>query len=220
MKAFFPLALLSAITLSTHAVQAQSTTSFGIKAGLTQAVLDGTINQDTEYKAGFHAGVFLRWRPSAHFALQPELTYSQQGSKNTFPLQYVDLKSKTKLTYLNVPVLAKIYLGNVFNIQVGPQFGVRLSAREAGQISYTSSSSGSSYQTADVETTKDYKSDVGVSGGLGIDLKNGFVAAVRLNYGLTDIDNNSQTKAARKYFEDMGGLHNRAFEFSVGYAFQ
>ena len=86
MKALYSLVLLGSITLATSSVQAQSRhkyssrstsmASFGVKGGLTQAVLDGTINQETSFKSGFHLGGFFRWRPSAHFALQPELVYS------------------------------------------------------------------------------------------------------------------------------------------------
>jgi len=230
MKALYSLALLGSIVLATNSVHAQSRArhryssrsaapvSFGIKGGLTHAVLDGTINQETSYRSGLHLGGFFRWRPSAHFALQPELVYSQQGSDNVIPLQYVELKSKTKLAYLNVPILAKIYLGNTFNLQFGPQLGLLLSGHEVGQTGYTSTPSGSSYQTADVETTKSYKSDIALCAGLGLDLKSGFTTAVRLNYGVTDIDNDSNSQAARKYY-NIGGLHNRVMEVSIGYAF-
>jgi hypothetical protein len=166
-----------------------------------------------------HLGGFLRWRPSSHFAIQPEVTYSQQGSKNTIPLGSLDIVNTTKLSYLNVPILAKVYLGDAFNIQFGPQFGLLLAGRQVGQTGYTmSSGSATTYQTADVETTKDYKSDVALCAGLGLDLKSGFILATRLNYGLSDIDNNSQSQAARKYL-NLGGLHNRVMEVSVGYAF-
>ena len=168
---------------------------------------------------GLHAGIFIRWRPSAHFALQPEFVYAQQGSNNKVPIGNNDIEYKNKLTYLNMPILAKIYLGKVVNLQVGPQFGLLLSARRVGQTGYTSSGSGTSYQTADVETTDDYKNDLAVCGGLGADLPNGLTVAARLNYGFTDIDNNSQSQAARKYY-GIGGLHNRTIEFSLGYVFQ
>ncbi|OUJ73360.1 porin family protein [Hymenobacter crusticola] len=231
MKALYSFVLLGGIVLTTNSAQAQSrarhkyssrsasTTSFGVKAGVSQAVLDGTVNQITEYKAGLHLGAFMRYRPSNHFALQPEITYSQQGSNNTVPLGSMDIVNKTKLSYLNVPILAKVYLGDVFNIQFGPQFGLLLSGRQVGQTGYTmSSSSGTTYQTADVETTKDYKSDVALCGGLGVDLKNGLIIATRINYGLTNIDNNTQSQEARTSL-GFGGLHNRVVEFSLGYAF-
>ncbi|WP_045688879.1 porin family protein [Hymenobacter sp. AT01-02] len=198
---------------------AQTGVQVGAKAGLNLAVLDGSINQDTKFKPGFHFGGVLRWRPAAHFALQPELVYSQQGSNNEIPVgPGVALENKTKLSYLNIPVLAKIYLGNVVNLQVGPQFGLLLAAQREGQVGYYASSNGSGFRTEDVDVKDNYKGDVALCAGLGADLKNGLLLSARLNYGVTDINNDESQKQLRDYL-DIGGLHNRVVEFSVGYLF-
>jgi hypothetical protein len=199
--------------------QAQTGVQFGLKTGLSMAVLDGTINQETKFKPGLHVGAVMRWRPSTHVAIQPELVYSQQGSSNEQTVGYgTMLENKTKLSYLNLPILLKVYLGEVVNLQVGPQFGLLLGARQDGQVGYYSGSSGSGYTSKDIDVKPDYKGDVGLCGGVGIDLKNGLIAAARLNYGLSDINNNEKDKQAREYY-DIGGLHNRVLEFSVGYMF-
>ncbi len=158
-------------------------------------------------------------RPSKHIAIQPELVYSQQGSDNKIPVGGgITLENKTKLSYLNLPILVKIYLGDVFNIQLGPQFGLLLAARQDGQVGYSSGSNGSGFKTENLDVKEDYKGDIGLCGGLGADLKNGLLVAARLNYGLTDINNNEQEKAAREAY-GFGGLHNRVLEFSLGYVF-
>ncbi|TGD78465.1 porin family protein [Hymenobacter wooponensis] len=212
--------LLAALVLgAAGATQAQTTgVQFGLKAGLSEAVLDGALNQDANFKTGAHFGGFLRWRPSARVALQPELVFSQQGSSNKIPLSVVTLENKTKLNYLNIPVLLKVYLGDVVNLQVGPQFGLLMSAHLDGQTGYTSSSNGNSYRVENVDQKDFYKGDIGLCGGLGVDLKNGLLFAARLNYGLTDITKDENTKKMRDYF-GIGGLHNRVIEASVGYAF-
>lgn len=193
---------------------------FGVKAGLSMAVLDGTLNKGSDYKAGLHLGGFVRWRPTQRFALQPELVYAQQGSENSFSSGGVPFESETKLTYLNVPIMAKVYLGKIFFLQAGPQFGVLLAAREIGQTSYSTGGSmgPAGYTTADVDVKKDYKGDVAFCAGLGVDLPMGLGIAARLNYGFTDINQNEQQKQLRDYF-DIGGLHNRVAEVSVSYAF-
>ncbi|MBO0358340.1 PorT family protein [Hymenobacter sp. BT186] len=199
--------------------QAQTGVQFGLKTGVSMAVLDGTINQETKFKPGLHLGAVMRWRPSTHVAIQPELVYSRQGSDNKQLVGYgTMLENKTKLSYLNLPVLLKVYLGEVVNLQVGPQFGLLLGARQDGQVGYYSGSSGSGYVSENRDVKADYKGDVGICGGLGLDLKNGLLIAARLNYGLTDINNNEQDKQLREYL-DIGGLHNRVLEFSVGYMF-
>lgn len=213
MKKTIPL--LCALLSYSLAAQAQSTVQVGVKTGLSLAVLDGTINRGAEYKPSFHVGGVLRWRPSTRVAIQPELVFSQQGADNRIPLGPVTLESKTNLSYLNLPVLVKVYLGNVVNVHVGPQFGLLVSARDKGEVGYSSSSG---IKTGDEDVKSDYKSDVGVCAGLGADLKNGLLLAARFNYGLSDIDNNAFTQQIREV-ADLDGLHNRVLEVSVGYVF-
>lgn len=213
------LAAAALVLASLSAVRAQSTgLQFGAKAGLNMAILSGQFNTTAEFKPGLAIGAFLRWRPSERIALQPELVYSQQGTANVNSFLGVPAKSQVNLNYLNVPVLFKIYLGNLVNVQVGPQVGLLLSGRETGQVGYYSSGSSISLITVDEDVKSDYSSDISWCGGLGVDLKNGLLISARLNYGFTDINNNEADKAFRRYLS-IGGLHNRAFEFALGYAF-
>ncbi len=214
------ITLLAAALLAgaTTLVQAQSPVRVGVKTGLSLAVLDGAINTGATYKTGFHVGGMLQWRPSPRVAFQPELTFVQQGTNSEVPAGPVTLESKIKLSYLNVPLLLKVYMGKVVNLQVGPQFGFLISGRQVGQSGYYSSSGGSGYRTEDVDVTEEYKSDIAGCLGLGADLKNGLVLAVRANYGFTNINNNEQEQKFRDAY-GVGGLHNRVLEFSVGYLF-
>jgi hypothetical protein len=212
---FKTITVLAGMLAFGAAAQAQTTgVQFGVKSGLSMAVLDGTLNKGADYKPGLHLGGFLRWRPSTHFALQPELVYAQQGCK-TESFNGVPFKGKIKLNYLNLPILAKVYLGKVFYLQAGPQFGMLLSAHDVGQKSY---SSNGGYTEADVDVKKNYKGDVSLCAGLGIDLPMGLGIATRFNYGLTDINNDAQEEQVRKYL-GIGGLHNRVAEVSLSYAF-
>jgi hypothetical protein len=212
--------VVTALLLSAAGAGYAQTTGLqvGLKAGLSGAVLDGTINDGASFRTGGHAGVFLRWRPSTRVALQPEVVLSQQGSSNKvfLPGSSVILENKTKLTYLNIPVLLKVYLGNVVNLQFGPQFGVLLGARRAGQVGYSDIGGVKTYRVADLDQKELYKGDIGLCGGLGVDLDNGLLLAARLNYGLTNID--KPGKEIRKQL-GLGGLHNRVIEASIGYAF-
>ena len=210
--------LLALLAGGTTLAQAQNTVQAGIKTGLSVAVLDGTINTGANYKSGLHVGGMLRWRPTARVAFQPELTFSQQGANSEVPAGPVTLESKIKLSYLNLPLLLKVYLGKVVNLQVGPQFGLLLSGRQVGQTGYYTGSGGSGYRTADLDVTESYKSDVAGCLGLGADLKNGLVLAARANYGFTNINNSEQEQKFRDAY-NIGGLHNRVLEFSVGYFF-
>jgi hypothetical protein len=184
---------------------------------MSLSVLDGQINRSAQFKPGLAVGAFMRWRPSERVALQPELVFSQQGTTNKLNFGGYPAENKIKLNYLNIPLMLKIYLGSMFNVQVGPQVGLLLSGRRVGQNSYYSNSGVSGYTTEDVDVKNLYKGDFAVCGGFGIDLPIGLLASVRLNYGLTDIDNDDASVALRKALK-IGGLHNRTVEFSVGYA--
>ncbi len=217
---YLPTLLAGALALSSlSTAQAQQTgVQFGAKAGMSLALLDGLINGSAQFKPGLAVGAFARWRPSARFAIQPELVFSQQGTDVSNSYSGNSAKSQINLSYLNVPVLLKIYLGNVVNLQVGPQVGLLLSGRRTGQVGYYSGSSGNGYITTDEDVAKNYRGDLALCGGLGVDLKNGLLFSARLNYGLTDINNNEADKTSRQYL-GIGGLHNRGFEFALGYAF-
>lgn len=192
------------------------------------------------------AGVFLRFQPSSKLAFQPEVNLVQQGAKNEqFNGNGVALHNTTHLTYLNVPLLVKVYLGKIVNLQAGPQLGLLLSARQKGETNYVSggsyvpgtngssgyiisggfvrNSNGSivgtpSYAQANISVKEDYRNDLAISVGAGADLRNGLTAAVRFNYGVTNINNNKDEQNLREVL-DLGGLHNRVLQLTVGYAF-
>ncbi len=63
---------------------------------------------------------------SEKFAFQPELLYSAQGSD----YDDEDFSGSVKADYLNVPLMAKYYVGEGFSLEAGPQVGLLLSAKD------------------------------------------------------------------------------------------
>ncbi len=186
----------------------------GPKAGVAMSVLDGQLNRRSFYKAGFSGGLMLRIRREKGIAIQPELLFVQQGTGSGLRPNSSSADYKLNFGCINLPVMVKVYLGKMVNLQVGPQVGWIVSAREVGQTGTTSSGAG-------VTTDRDvlanyYPLNFAVNGGVGIDLPNGLVASARLNYGFTNINNNPDDQRVRDDLK-LGGLHNRGFEFSVGY---
>lgn len=212
------LSIAALVAVASGAASAQSTgLQFGPKAGLNMSVLDGQINQNANFKPGLLVGAFVRWRPAKQIAIQPELVYSQQGTTNKATYLGHEATDKIHLNYLNIPLLVKVYLGNVVNLQVGPQVGFVLSGQRVGQYGYHTGGNGDGYLTEDVNVSDSYKGDFALCGGLGLDLPSGLLASIRINYGISDIDNDSKSIAARQAL-GIGGVHNRTIEFSVGYA--
>ena len=207
----FGLALAGAATAP---AQAQVTgTHAGVLLGGVSSVLDGQINAKGFYKTGFTAGGVLRYRPSRGFALQPELLYAQEGTGNGLTPGSSSADYDLRLHYLTLPIMAKVYIGRLVNVQAGPQVGLLLSAWQVGRI-YTGSNS-----TVDREVSDTYASfNFALCGGIGVDLPFGLLAQARLNYGLADVNADADEAKFRQHY-DFGGLHTRSFSFSLGYLF-
>ena len=174
----------------------QAALSLGLKGGLNFANIN-TSNIGSAYasRTGYHVGAFVLVK-FAKFGIQPEIIYSQQGSSVQFSGPNVD----TNLSYLNIPVIAKLYLVGGFNLQVGPQFGFLMSA--TGPVL----SSGGSVTTGDIKSSLT-GSDISIGIGAGVDLPFGLNFDARYNLGVSDVNNQAGSAAAK----------NQVFQFSVGY---
>ncbi len=100
-------------------VYSQAQFAIGLKGGPNFAKFDvNDADASFKNKTGFHLGAYTLFK-LGKIGIQPEVIFSQQGSKFTFNNQ--DLKSN--FSYVNVPVILKTYLVAGLNLQIGPQFG-------------------------------------------------------------------------------------------------
>ncbi|MDR1980532.1 MAG: PorT family protein [Tannerellaceae bacterium] len=93
------------------------------KAGLNLA---NTTHTTGTIKPGLHFGLSAEYMFTPAFAAEAGFSYSMQGAK--FGHENVDLKHD----YLNIPVLAKYYVYNGFNIFAGPQLGFKINSSKIG----------------------------------------------------------------------------------------
>jgi hypothetical protein len=196
MRKILVVCLLVAGVFVSKITLAQVQFSLGIKGGVNFANINVSDPQATwDGKTGFHGGAFALIKVTA-FAVQPEVIFSQQGSKVSFNSQDIN----ANFSYLNVPIIAKFYLPLGLNLQLGPQFGFLTSA-ESDFNPVTGS-----LQTTDL--TNYYKnSDVSIGMGIGWDLPMKLSIDARYNLGVSEINDNaslSQTK-------------NQVFQISLGY---
>jgi hypothetical protein len=94
----------------------------GVKAGVNISNYTGG---DLENSAlvGFHGGVIVGLMLGDHFSIQPEALFSAQGAK----IKGVsNNEEKFKVSYINLPVLAKYRFTGGFYIEAGPQVGFKL----------------------------------------------------------------------------------------------
>lgn len=180
----------------------QAQLAIGIKAGPNFANIDTKSSAGENYKnrAGFHGGAFVLIK-AAKIGIQPEIIFSQQGSK-------VEINSKdfeSNFSYVNIPIILKLYTVAGINIQAGPQFGFITNAETPIQDQLNPGS----YKVEDVKD-KTKSSDFTVALGLGWDLPFGLTIDARYNLGLSKI----YDKAPSQQTED---ARNQVFQLSLGY---
>ena len=112
--------------------------SFGFKGGLNLASVYGDNSDKTEMRIGVHLGVMSEFKLTNKFSIQPELVYSQQGvNQDVFFTLLQDtvapeITLKARYNYLNLPIIAKYYVTEGFSIELGPQVGFLVSAKQEG----------------------------------------------------------------------------------------
>ncbi|MCX7636263.1 MAG: PorT family protein [Cyclobacteriaceae bacterium] len=166
----------------------QAQFALGLKGGLNFAKFDATdVSGSLKNKTGFNGGAFALIKLTK-IGIQPELLFSQQGSKFEFDGNNID----NNFDYINIPVILKLYTVAGINIQAGPQFGF-LTRAEIDGSNVKDSFKGS---------------DLSLALGLGWDLPFGLTFDARYNLGLTKIDESDPGFDAVK---------NQVIQLSVGY---
>lgn len=185
---------------------AQTQFAVGLKAGPNFAKIDTDAGAQANYESrtGWHAGAFLLVK-GEKFGFQPEIIFSQQGSK----FQYSgspDLEAN--FSYVNIPLIFKLYTIGGINLQVGPQIGLLTSAERED---YASGQGG----VITKEDIKDdlKKTDISLALGVGVDLPLGFTLDGRYNWGLSDNDDGAVTDSGAP----IGQIKNQVWQISVGY---
>lgn len=197
MKYLKLILLSSFLTVFAWQAQAQVEVSLGVKGGANFASVNVSDAQATwDNKTGFHGGAFGLIKITK-IGIQPELIFSQQGSKVRFNSQDFN----ANFSYLNVPVLLKLYLAAGLNLQLGPQFGFLTSAESDYNPVTNTPQNGTDLKSF-------YKnSDLSVAMGVGWDLPLGITLDARYNLGVKEIQDSPSMQAAK----------NQVFQLSVGY---
>jgi len=197
--------MIGAITLS----NAQETTttssgmttkvpSFGVKGGVNFATISGD-DFDPDSRTSFHVGLLGEFPLTDTFSLQAEALYSGQGFKSNVDGGIFGGEGEVEyqLDYINVPVLAKIYLTTGLSVEVGPQFSFKVNE----EIDSDANNDGGDL---DLDEAKDF--DFGIAGGLTFQTEMGIFATGRYTYGLTEIIEDTDAK-------------NSVFQVGIGFKF-
>lgn len=209
------IALFGIVAIS----NAQIEPIFGVKGGVSFTNLtsdkDATTQNvggldATDTKTGFHAGFTGDVKFMERFGVGAELLYSQQGTKTTTEALGIKSSNTFALDYVSIPVLAKVYPFDNFNVYAGVQPSFLVSAKQKIKV-------------GDNETEIDLKkndnsfalvknTDFSIPLGIGYRGGSSFSLDARYNLGTTAVfkaNNDNQDFASK----------NRAIQLSVGYTF-
>ncbi|OYU85724.1 MAG: opacity protein [Flavobacterium sp. BFFFF2] len=162
----------------------------GIKGGLNVSQLSKQTDQTVSSAYGFHAGVLAEIKVLGKASFQPELLFSAQGSKAETQNLGATTTYTDKLYYLQLPLMAKVFVFKGLFVEAGPQFGLLLSANRVTDVANAASSSN------DIKgnlKSFDYAANVGV----GYDLFSHLMANVRYSFGLNDINDTPNGDAVK-----------------------
>lgn len=196
------LAIIAVVTIGSLCTANAQSINIGAKAGVNFSNLTGDI-ENTKIRTSFHFGGVAEFKLSELFSLQPELLYSSQGVKQETDEGSESLSTVTsKIDYLNIPLTAKIYITDWFNIQAAPQVGFLISA--------TQESDNPEIQT--VEDFKEVLKEIDFSFKIGAEYKapSGLFFDAHYNLGLANIND---------LVNDDANFKNGVIQLSVGFLF-
>ena len=181
--------------------QAQVTVSPGIRGGLNLSNLTNFGSSDV--KPDFYVGGLVAIKFNKYFTLQPELTYSRQGSKtNEFLADGFGFNDKNyELNYFTIGAVGKFHFeGKGFHVLAGPSLDIK---------------------TDDNFPYYGYNpigADLAFVGGIGYSLPNGLTFEARFKQGLIDIYGYEGIDEEDYYYDDI--VLNYTFQFGISYTFR
>ncbi|MUV03217.1 outer membrane beta-barrel protein [Flavobacterium rakeshii] len=197
----FSAGILMIGTITTANAQSSDalTPSFGIKGGVNFASITGDDFNSPDSRTSFHVGLLAEFPLTEMFSLQAEALYSGQGFESDMDGEIFGGEGKVEyqLDYINVPVLAKVYILDGLSIEAGPQFGFKVNEE-------IDANANADDGDLNLDEAEDF--DFGVAAGVTFETPMGLFATGRYTQGFTDIVNNRDIK-------------NSVFQIGVGYKF-
>lgn len=183
--------MLFAASTATFAQHEVGSFTLQPKVGMNVATL--TNEDGSDPRIGLAAGAELEYQATDLFSISAGALYSQQGCK--YDVQGV--KTTYKLDYINVPIMANVYVVKGLAVKLGVQPGFNVNSSVKAKV-------GSKSGEADV----DAKSvDFSIPVGLSYELPTvPLVIDARYNWGMTKVVDGADDK-------------NSVFQFTLGYKF-
>ncbi|BAP31576.1 uncharacterized protein CHSO_2539 [Chryseobacterium sp. StRB126] len=211
--------------------KSSSPITFGVKAGLNASTISrsddryyesGDHNDEDKLKVGFQAGVFVNIPVAEKFSIQPELLFSQLGSKVEETYSYYssnygfksNFEYKANLNYLTLPVMVQYNILPQLYVEAGPEFGYLLGGKIKGDDTRTTIK-GNSTTISKESYSEDLPMDLyrrfnfGIGIGAGYYFTQNFGVTARFTAGISNIMKETDYK-----------MRNNAFQVGVAYKFK
>lgn len=184
MKKLLLVAVMVLTSAISFAQQKEGTLTIQPKVGLNIASL--TDYDDSDPRFGVVAGAEFMYQATDMVGLSFGALYSMQGAKYD--------KATIKLDYINVPILANVYVAPGFAVKLGLQPGFNVNSKVKAKSNGVSAE-------ADLDDVKTV--DLSIPIGLSYEFNN-FVIDGRYNWGVTKVAKDGDSK-------------NSVFQITLGY---
>ena len=199
MKKFLFLVVSLLFTANLFAQHEVGAFTLQPKIGMNIANITG--EDDTDPRIGLAIGVEGEYQIHQMFSLSAGLLFSMQGAKEEGYLMGYKSKLTDKLNYLNIPIMANLYVVKGLALKVGIQPAFNLAAAYELKMGGESESGDLDDLGVDIKSF-----DFAIPVGLSYEYKN-FVIDGRYNIGVTKLVDEDSSK-------------NSVFQFTLGYKFQ
>lgn len=190
MKKIFLMAVLVLSSIATYAQHAVGSLTVQPRIGVNIANL--TKSEGADSRIGLVAGAELEYQVSDIFSISGGALYSQQGCKSSDD----GVTATMKLDYINIPILANVYVVKNLAVKVGIQPGFNVNSSAKASVGDTSAET-------DFDGTKSF--DFSIPVGLSYEFSN-VVLDARYNFGVTKVFDGSDNC-------------NSVFQIALGYKF-
>ena len=190
MKKILLMAVVMLASVASYAQQAVGTFTLLPKIGMNVASL--TKCDGCDPRIGLAAGVEAEYQATDIFSVSAGLIYSMQGNK----AKAEGVTQTTKLDYINIPILANVYVTKGLAVKLGvqPAFNVSDKVKLSGGKA-----------SVEAEDVGAESFDFSIPVGLSYEFNN-IVLDARYNFGVTNI-------------AEGGDAKNSVFQFTLGYKF-
>jgi Outer membrane protein beta-barrel domain len=186
--------ILALVVLTTTVFASKAQVQFGLKAGANFYTFGGNDaeGENLNSKFGLNIGGLVSLPVSAKFKVQPEVVFSIQGAK-----QDDGGTVNFNFNYINIPVMAQVFVTDGLFFETGPQIGFNMKADVK-------------VEGAGTEDVEDQVKGTDFAWGLGAGYRtnSGFGVNARYNLGISNISEEAGSE-----------LKNRGLQFGFFYIF-